>query len=165
MELGLNTLVSPTVTCYGDCNIEVGDNSRIDHGVILMGNIRIGKNTHIPPYCILYGKAGIVIGDFVNLGVFTVLHSESESFTGEWLMGPLVPDELRRPVRVRITIEDYATICSKSTVLPGVTIGRGAILGAHSMARVSVPRFEKWAGSPAKRIGVLSRRCEDLARA
>ena len=160
--LGKNAKVSAQVTTYGECEIEVGENSRIDHGCILIGKIKIGKNTHIPPYCILYGRFGIEIGDFVNLGAFTVLHSESETFTGEWLMGPLVREDVRKPKRAAVKVESLATLCTGCTVLPGVVIGRGSVLGAHSLAAKSIPQFEKWAGTPAKRIGALSRRCESL---
>ncbi len=160
---GDGAMISPEAHVYGDYNIHVGDGSRIDHGCILIGDIDIGEHTHIPPYCILYGKYGIKIGNYVNLGVYTSLHTESESFTGEFLMGPLVPEHTRKPDRRPIEIKDYATICTRCTILPGVTIGEGAIVGAHSMVRENVTSGAKVVGTPARRIGWVSRKMMELA--
>lgn len=153
------SVISTEAYFYGNGSVIVGEGSRIDHGCILTGRVRIGRKTHIPPYCILYGKAGITIGDLVNFGVYTVLHSESESFTGEWLMGPLVPEESRRPDRRPIVVQDRATLCTRTTVLPGVTIGKGSVVGAHSLVRLSVPPMEKWAGTPARFIDRMEESC------
>ena len=41
-----------------------------------------------------------------------------------------------------------------AAVLPGVTIGEGAVIGAGSVVNRSVPAYEMWAGAPARKIGV-----------
>jgi acetyltransferase-like isoleucine patch superfamily enzyme len=40
-------------------------------------------------------------------------------------------------------------------VLPGVTIGEGAVIGACSLVKSDVPSYEVWGGVPAKRLDTL----------
>ena len=56
-----------------------------------------------------------------------------------------------------ITIEDDVWIGAKATVLKGVTIGRGAIVGANSVVNRDVEPFTLVAGTPAKEIRKLDR--------
>ena len=51
-----------------------------------------------------------------------------------------------------VLIGERASIGANSTILPGVTIGDDAVVGAMSLVREDVPPGEFWAGVPAKRI-------------
>lgn len=51
-----------------------------------------------------------------------------------------------------VTIEDEASIGANCTILPGVTIGRGATVGAMSLVARDVPAGEFWAGVPARKV-------------
>ncbi len=53
--------------------------------------------------------------------------------------------------RGNVTIEDDVSIGAGCTILPGVTIGKGAIIGAMSLVNRDVPPGEFWAGTPARR--------------
>lgn len=57
----------------------------------------------------------------------------------------------------KIVIDDYAFIGARSTILPGVHIGEGAIITAGSLVTKDVPPGEVWGGSPAKKIAM---RCD-----
>jgi non-ribosomal peptide synthetase-like protein len=65
---------------------------------------------------------------------------------GYWLDG----DELRVG---RIGIGRDARVGSRSTILPGSSIGRGAEIRAGSMVSGKVPAGQRWAGSPARHVG------------
>lgn len=56
----------------------------------------------------------------------------------------------------KIAIEDRVYIGARSILLPGVTIGQDAIIGAGSVVTKSVPSGETWAGAPATRRGATS---------
>lgn len=62
--------------------------------------------------------------------------------------GYLRHDYQRGPV----TIEDDVSIGAGCTILPGVTIGKGAVIGAMSLVNKDVPAGEFWGGVPARKI-------------
>jgi acetyltransferase-like isoleucine patch superfamily enzyme len=63
---------------------------------------------------------------------------------------PVIATDLTiAPVR----IEDWADIGVNAVILPGVTVGRGAIVGAGAVVTKDVPAFSKVAGIPATVIG------------
>nr|WP_304437690.1 DapH/DapD/GlmU-related protein [Frigoribacterium sp. Leaf44] len=53
-----------------------------------------------------------------------------------------------------VTIEDGCWIGANVTILPGVTLGRGSVVGAGSVVTKSYPPNSKLAGSPARPMGV-----------
>jgi acetyltransferase-like isoleucine patch superfamily enzyme len=89
-----------------------------------------------------------VLGDYVGWGPGAkVLGSEH---TGSPIDIPVVATDLRiSPVRV----EEGADIGTNAVLLPGVTVGRGAIVGAGAVVTRDVPAMAKVAGVPARVVG------------
>ncbi len=109
------------------------------------GNIRIGNNTVINSYCLLDGRIGsIVIGDNVDIAretnIFTLEH-DPNSDSHDSRSGNVV-------------IEDYAWVASRVTILPGVRIGRGAVVACGAVVTKDVEPLAIVAGIPARKIGV-----------
>ena len=109
--------------------------------------IEIGKGTVIGHWATLDGRRGLRIGDNVNcsseVALWTLQHD---------------PDDRGFGVRgAPIVIEDYAWISFRATVLPGVRIGRGAIVAAGSVVTTNVEDYTIVGGIPAKPIGIRSR--------
>ena len=57
------------------------------------------------------------------------------------------------PVASNVTIEDYVWIASRATILPGVTIGRGAVVVCGAVVTKDVPPLAIVGGVPSKIIG------------
>lgn len=95
--------------------------------------------------CILDARNGIFIGNNVVFGtgvhVWTEEHNMNDS-------GFRVLDENRGSVKIM----ERAWICSDSTILPGVTVGEGAVLASRACATKHLDDFKVYAGVPAKRI-------------
>jgi len=146
-------------------DVEIGDFSRIDHGTILTGRIRIGRYVHIAPYCVFYGKAGIEIGDYSGFGAFTAFHSESDDYSGRSMIGPCVPDEYR-PYKTmgKITVGRNVLGGTRVTILPGVSLKDGVSIGAHSLVKSDLEPDTMYAGVPAKRIREKSKEVWHLTR-
>lgn len=93
--------------------------------------------------CTFFGRGGITIGDEVFIGpkvnLITINHAPN-------------PDNRSATYGRPIVIEDKAWIGINSTILPGVRIGYGAIVGAGSVVTKDVPPMTVVAGNPAKFI-------------
>jgi acetyltransferase-like isoleucine patch superfamily enzyme len=95
-SVGRNCRISPHAKFYGIERIEIGDNVRIDDFCIISageGGIKIGSNIHIAAHCFMAGAAQIQIDDYVGIGVRSVIHSSSDDFSGNFLVGPQLTKE------------------------------------------------------------------------
>lgn len=130
---------------------EIGDGVFIGEQAILQGRAdglcRIGKGSWIGPQSFLDAR-DLVIGEYVGWGPGAkILGSEH---TGLPVDIPIIQSDLEiRPVRV----EDWADIGTNAVLLPGVTVGKGSIVGAGAVVTRDVPPFAKVAGVPARVIG------------
>jgi acetyltransferase-like isoleucine patch superfamily enzyme len=152
IKVGKGTKVTRSVQFFST-DVEIGENCRIDHGTVITGRVRIGNRVHLAPYCILYGKAGIDIGNYSGFGAFTVIHSESDDYSGLSMFGPCVPDDFQ-PCKERkpVWIGRNVLTGTRVTIMPGVTLHDGACIGAHSLVKRTCDPDTIYAGVPAKRI-------------
>lgn len=125
--------------------IKVGRNSFVHMGCFFYpGKIVIGDNSVIGRDCHLLGD--IVIGNNVSITaktyIFTVAHDKDCVNFGTF-NDPVV-------------IESYAWVGARAMILPSVTIGQRAILGAASTATKSIPEYTVFVGAPAQQVSVRS---------
>lgn len=117
---------------------------------ILMGTwfddsrkLRIGAHSVVNQRCRLDLRGGITIGNNVSISAnVTILSADHD------VKAPAFSYR-ERPV----VIDDYVFIGTGSTILPGVSIGRGAVVAAGSVVPRSVPPLAIVAGNPAKVVG------------
>lgn len=157
--LGEHVLIDSSVRLIGVENIRIGNHVRIDAGTIIIatGPVRIDDRVHVAANCYLEGRGGIHLHDFVNISSYVSLHSVSDDFSGGSLTNPMTPEALKTLAIGPIVFERHAAIGVKATVLPDVTIGEGAVIGAHSLARASIDPWTIHAGIPARHIRARSR--------
>ncbi len=99
-------------------------------------NFKLGKNTDIGAFTYIQARAGVTIEDDVQIGSHCSIYSVSTI------------DDKRGPV----LIKKGARIGTHSTIMPGVTIGEGAIVGAHSFVNKDVPDKALVYGCPAEPV-------------
>lgn len=161
MKVGKNCMISPRVSVYGGDAIEIGDNVRIDDFCVLSGGagLRIGSHIHIACYASFFAGSGIEIGDFCQIAAYSLLLSESDDFSGRSLIGPQVPRKYKPGYKAGrpIVFGRHVTLGAKCTILPGVTMGEGAIVGAHSLVTKDCDPWTLYAGTPARPIRERSR--------
>lgn len=111
-------------------------------------HIKIGKGCFIQQGCTFFGRGGITLGRDVLVGpkvnIITINHD---------------PDPENRSATYcrAVVIEDKVWIGINATILPGVSIGYGAIIGANSVVSKDVPPLTVVAGNPAKVIKELKK--------
>lgn len=106
---------------------------------IHMGNCVVGAN------CILDGRNGIFIDDNVVFGSGVHIWTEEHSVDDKLFR---VLPENAKPVY----IHQRAWVCSDSTILPGVTIGKGAVVASRACVTVDCSDYGIYGGVPARRI-------------
>jgi len=114
-------------------------------------SVSLGARSVVMPHCILDGRGyPITVGEDVAISdhthIWTLEHDiEADDFATKG---------------GRVTIEDHAWIASRVTILPNVTIGRGAVVAAGAVVTKDVPAKAVVAGVPARLIGQRKNRLE-----
>lgn len=141
-------------------DVEIGENSKIWHFCNLYG-CKIGKNTQIGSYCEI--KEKVTIGDNCRLQSYVFIPEEikigNNVFIGPHVIFlndkyPTAEKTLAKTYKIDpIIVEDDVTIGGNATILPGVKIGRGAMVGAGSVVTKDVPPYAVVCGNPSRIIG------------
>ena len=141
--LRANTEVNP--------GIVLGRGVSINDAVVINANrgfVAIGDRSWLGPFCLVYGNGGVTIGRNVLIAghstVNTVSHS-SERCDIPINDQPVLSDP--------VTIEDDVWIGLNATILQGVTLGRGCIVGAGAVVTRSIPPWTIAMGVPARVAG------------
>jgi len=147
--LGKGVIFEAGVLVFHPENIEIQDDVYVGHYSILKGyhinKMVIGKGTWIGQQCFFHSAGGIEIGCNVGIGPGVKILTSSHSLDN--IEGPI----LHNPVQFEpVIIKDNSDIGVNSVILPGVTIGKGAQIGAGSVVTKSVDDFTVVAGVPAK---------------
>ena len=106
-------------------------------------NIKIGKNVFINACCRFQDQGGIEIGDGSLIGHNTTIATLNHDFN---------PAKRQNLTPSPVKIGKNVWIGSDCTILPGVTIGDGAIIGAGSVVTKSIPANTIAVGNPARVI-------------
>ena len=118
----------------------VGDDCNICDGVFVEGGARVGDRVTVKPGVQLY--TGVTLEDDVFVGPNATFTNDPFPRSQQWL------DE-HPPTVVR----RGASIGANATVLPGVEVGTGAMVGAGAVVTRSVPPHAVVVGNPARIIG------------
>lgn len=166
LSLGKDVRISKTSQLYNTERISIGNHVRIDNycTIVPSGKARIiiGNYVQICAYNFLNGQADIIIEDYCSIGNFNQFFSSMDDFSGEHLSGAVVPRELIGTYSKEIIVKKHSLIAPSSIILPGVTLGEGTAIGAHSLVKESTKEFSLYAGIPARFIKERSRKLLDL---
>lgn len=102
------------------------------------GNLRIGDETSL-------GRCEISLHDRVTIGNRVVINDGAVLLTASHSLSDPQWGHKKAP----IVIGDYAWIATNAILLPGITIGRGAVVGAGAVVRDDVPDYAIAIGNPA----------------
>jgi dTDP-4-amino-4,6-dideoxy-D-glucose acyltransferase len=158
-SVGSNVRIHSTVQFFGAHHVSIGDNVRIDcFSIISAGRegVSIGSHVHIAAGCYLFGNsAAITLEDFSGLSSRVSVYSCTDDYVNGSMTNPTVPHHFRQPRLGPVVLERHAIVGAGSVILPGVTIGLGAAVGALTVVRKSVAGGSVVHGNPMR---VLRRR-------
>lgn len=123
--------------------IKKGSIINMSQRIIFPHKISIGANSHINCDCLIDGRGSIIIGNNVSISFRTNLITGSHEVNSEMFVYKTG----------KIVIDDYVWIGANVTILPNVTIGRGAVVAAGAVVTKDVPAMAIVGGIPAKVIG------------
>lgn len=117
-------------------NAIIGKNCNINANVLIENNVRIGDNVTV--------KSGVQIWDGITIED-NVFIGPNVTFTND-----LTPRSKRYPQEfLKTTVQRSASIGANSTIIGGVVIGEGAMIGAGSVVTKNIGKKELWYGNPA----------------
>lgn len=131
--------IGPQAIIERDVTVWLAPDEGIDPRLTLKSNVFIGRNTYLGVY------KPITVGDYTIIGAYSYIISANHCFAQRNI--PIVQQGFSG---APVTIEDDVWVGTHVVVLPGVTIGKGAIIAAGSIVNKDVPPYEIWGGSPAK---------------
>jgi acetyltransferase-like isoleucine patch superfamily enzyme len=81
------------------------------------------------------------------------IYSASDDYLGRSMTNPTVPEKYKKVKIGKVILEKHVIIGSSSVILPNVTIGEGASVGALSLVKDNLEEWSVYAGSPVKKLG------------
>ena len=134
-------------------NIEFGQNIIIDDFVFIYAKktIRIGSHVHIASFSSITGGEAFSMDDFSTISSGVRILTGTDDFK-DWGFGnSTVEEKYRNTKREPIHISKFAIIGANSVILPGVSIGEGASVGACSVVTRDLNDWGIYIGN--RRIG------------
>ena len=136
---------------------EIGEGTKVWQFSVILKNAKIGSNCNICAHTLIEGD--VIIGDNVTVksGVFIWdgTRIEDNVFIGPsaTLTNDLMPRSKQYPdLFSGITLKSGCSIGANATLLPGITVGKEAMVGAGSVVVKNVPDYAVVVGNPAKII-------------
>ena len=154
-QIGKGSTIRSHSVIYAGCRI--GDGLETGHGVLIRENNRIGNDVSIGSHTVI--ERDCTIGNSVRLHSNVFVPEFTTIKDGAWIgpnvvmtnaqfpNSPKTKQHLRGPV-----VEEGAKVGANSTLLPGVTIGRDALVGAGSVVTEDVKPGAVVVGNPARKI-------------
>jgi acetyltransferase-like isoleucine patch superfamily enzyme len=109
------------------------------------GRIRFGAGVEVSDYALFNINSELNVGENTYIGPYTVLRDTNHVFQGTGVHWRLTP-HITEP----ITIGRNCFLGAGTYIMPGVTIGDGAVIAPRSIVNRDIGENEIWAGSPAR---------------
>lgn len=176
--LGKNAVIHHTAKCENSGQkeqIAIGDHCEIKGYVCSHGNghISIGKHFFMGGFSYIHAADSVSIGDCVIVSNHVrIMDNNSHPTDPEKRMRMSLEGRLQKDGSISplwsetlaeyapVIIEDNVWIGEFAAILKGVTIGKGAVVGCHTVVTKDVPPYSVVAGNPAKVVKTLHKQVE-----
>jgi acetyltransferase-like isoleucine patch superfamily enzyme len=147
----------PFTKIIGIENIEFGHDIIIDDFVFIYAKkkIKIGNYVHIACFVSILGGEEFSMDDFSWISSGARIFTGSDDLKGWGFGNPTISEEYRNVRRAPIRLGSFTCIGANSVILPGVTIGEGATVGACSVVTKDLEPWGVYIGN--KRVAERDR--------
>lgn len=130
---------------YRRFGVKIGKGSAIHMHLKLYNpfNIQIGEDSIIGEDAVLDGRDKLIIGNHVDIASEVMIYNSEHD----------VRDPSFKAINAPVVIQDYVFIGPRAIILPGVTLKKGAVVGAGAVVTKDVEENTIVGGVPAKQIG------------
>jgi acetyltransferase-like isoleucine patch superfamily enzyme len=142
---GLRFEVAPGAHVIVGDGASLGERCRLH---VHAGTVTIGEGAVLGERCSISARTGVHIGERCVLGDEVAITDFSQRFDD--VENPI---RLQEPVSSPVRIEEGAVLGPRAAVLPGVRVGAGARVGAHSVLTCDVAAGAAVEGTPARPVG------------
>ena len=149
--IGKNCIIRSFTTVYEE--VEIGDEFQSGHHAVIREGSRIGHHTSFGSFSELPGPA--TIGNYVRIHSKVMLSERNNIEDFVWIFPFVVLTNVKHPPMGDFevtTIKKYAQLFSHAIILPGITIGENAIIGAGALVTEDVGNERLIIGNPAKDV-------------
>ncbi len=157
--MGKNVLIDLGVIIWNPKNVRIGDHSHIDTNAKIEASdsIEIGSYVHVASNTLLQGRGTLFIGDYADIAAGALIYSGVNHYTDGrtksfYEMSSCAPADRQFIKAAPVRIEKHAFVGMGSVIMPGVSIGEGAIVGASSFVNSNIPPYKIAFGAPARVI-------------
>ena len=160
---GEGVVLYPLCKIIRSANTEIDNYARILDFTFIDGGkeLKIGKHAMITWHVIIEGGARTYIGDRVFVGPGTKILTSTYKLHGMY-SAEFIPEGCDEIEYGDIRIEDDAYIGANCTVMPGITIGEGAVAGAGCLINKDLDPWGIYVGVPCKKIGERKKPSEEI---
>lgn len=142
---GLIPLHSLRKLIYWSAGLKIGKGSVIHMWANFFDpkNIIIGEDSVIGDHAFLDGRAPLIIGNHVDIASQVLIYNSQHDLQSTDFQA----------MTAKVMIYDYVFIGPRAIILPGVRIGRGAVVAAGAVVSADVAPYSIVGGVPARKIG------------
>ena len=155
MKQGEDIYISPSAEIRRPELCTIGNHVAIDSFFYCTTRLKIGDYVHISSHVAVIGgkPTGLIVEDFCFISTGSKIICGSETFNGNGLIGPLIPDEYKDTLKLEpVVLKRFSGMLANSIVMPGITMAEGSVLGANSLLKEDTEPWTVYAGSPARPI-------------
>lgn len=153
-ERGADVRIFEPVAVLRPETISIKSRSMISEFAMLHGGqaLHIGSFVHVANHVSIGGGGWCVLEDFVGVAAGARIITGTDLVDGSGLPGPTIPPECRSFVRSFVHCGKHAFLGTNCVVMPGVTIGEGAVVGAGAVVTKDLEPWSIYVGSPARKV-------------
>jgi acetyltransferase-like isoleucine patch superfamily enzyme len=154
MIMGDDVIIDSDVVLKHKDEIFIGNHVAIDKGFYCTTKLTLEDYIHIAPYVVVIGgrNSKLIMEHFSGIASGSKIIAGSDSYTEDALAGSSIPLKYRIVEYTTVTFKKFAICGVNCSIMPGVVIGEGSMIGANSVVTKDTEPWTVYVGSPAKPV-------------